>query len=137
MRFPATLAGSIHECPRLRPIGVERYFGALGVRRPGDWTGRFDPLPDTDPITDESFVESWGALPRSRSRSAGPAGSFASVAPSLETGPVPTKIQVKPTIDVQIESGRIAMTVDAELSSSPVISVTSRPSFRGIFRSSR
>ena len=78
---PATLSGSIHECPRLRPIGVERYFGAVGVRRPGDWTGRFDPLPDTDPITDESFVESWGGRCRkSRSRCAGPAVSFTNVA---------------------------------------------------------
>ena len=56
-------AGSVRRLPRLQPIGVERYSGSLGVRRPGDWTGRFDPIPDTEPISDESFVKSWGNLP--------------------------------------------------------------------------
>ena len=34
----------------------------FAVRETGP--GRFDPLPDTDPISDESFVESWGSSPR-------------------------------------------------------------------------
>ena len=94
---------------------MERYSGSLGVRRPGDWTGRFDPLPDTDPISDESFVESWGTLPQEPLTLCGTSRFVRECRASLRTGPAPTRVQVKPTINVQIESGRIAMTVDAEL----------------------
>ena len=50
-RGPATLGRLDSRISSPGPIGVERYSGSLGVRRPGDWTGRFDPLPDTDPIS--------------------------------------------------------------------------------------
>ena len=33
------------------------------MRRPGDWTGRLDSIVGSDPISDESFVKSWGTLP--------------------------------------------------------------------------
>ena len=99
----------------LDPVGVERYSGSLGVRRPGDWVGRFDPLPDTDPISDESFVESWGNLPQEPLTLCGTSRFLRECRASLQTGPAPTRVHVNPTVDVQIESGRIAMTVDAEL----------------------
>jgi hypothetical protein len=102
--------------PRLQPMGVARYSGSLGVRRPGDWTGRFDPLHDTDPTSDESFVESWGTLPQDSLTLCGTSRFVGECRASLQTGLAPTRVQVKPTINVQIESGRIAMTVDAELS---------------------
>ncbi len=53
----------VRQLPRIQPVGVERFAGSLGVRRPGDWTGRLEPLPNTDPINDESFVKAWGQLP--------------------------------------------------------------------------
>jgi hypothetical protein len=112
----AGLAGGLSRVlPRLQPTGVERYSGSLGVRRPGEWTGRFDPLPDTDPTSDESFVESWGALPQEPLTLCGTSRFVRECRASLQTGPAPTRVQVNPTINVQIESGRIAMTVDAEL----------------------
>ena len=116
-RSIAGLTGGLSRgLPRLQPKGVERYSGSLGVRRPGDWTGRFDPLHDTDPTSDESFVESWGTLPQEPLTLCGTSRFVRECRASLQTGPAPTRVQVKPTINVQIESGRIAMTVDAELS---------------------
>ncbi len=101
--------------PRLEPIGMERYSGSLGVRRPGGWTGRFDPLPATDPISDESFVQAWGTLPDEPLTFCGTSRFVRECRASLQTGLSPTRIQIKPTVQLQIESGRIAMTVDAEL----------------------
>jgi len=108
--------GSLRRLPRLQPIGVERYSGSVGVRRPGDWTGRFDPIPDTDPISDESFVRSWGTLPEEPLTLCGTSRFARNPLAELSTGPAPTRISVKPTVQLQLESGRIAMTVEAELS---------------------
>ncbi len=108
-------AGPTRNLPRIEPTGVEKFSGALGVRRPGGWTGRFDPLPETDPISDESFVQVWGALPEEPLTFCGTSRFVRECRASLETGPSPTRIQVKPTIQLQIESGRIVVTVDAEL----------------------
>ena len=107
--------GLFRGLPRLAPAGLERYTGSLGVRRPGDWTGRFDPLPGTDPISDEAFVESWGTLPQEPLTLCGTSRFVRECRAALLTGPAPTRVQVKPTVGIQIESGRIAMTVDADL----------------------
>ena len=112
----AVPGGLTRGLPRLQPMGVERYSGSLGVRRPGDWTGRFDPLPNTEPTSDESFVESWGTLPQEPLTLCGTSRFVHECRATLQTGLAPTRVQVKPTINLQIESGRIAMTVDAELS---------------------
>jgi hypothetical protein len=111
----AALEGSMRGLPRLEPLDVEKYAGALGVRRPGDWTGRFDPLPQTEPISDESFVEAWGSLPQEPLTLCGTSRFTHECRAGLQTGPVPARIQVKPTIQVQIESGRVAIIVEAEI----------------------
>jgi len=107
--------GSLRRLPRLQPIGVERYSGSVGVRRPGDWSGRFDRIQDTDPISDESFVKSWGTLPEEPLTLCGTSRFVRDPVAALATGPAPTRILVKPTVQLQLESGRIAMTVEAEL----------------------
>ena len=89
-------AGLSRSLPRLQPIGVERYSGSLGVRRPGDWTGRFDPLPDTDPISDESFVESWGTLPQEPLTLCGTSRFVRECRASLQTGLAPTRFRSSP-----------------------------------------
>ena len=61
-------------------------------------------------------MESWGTLPQEPLTLCGTSRFVRECRASLQTGPAPTRVQVKPTINVQIESGRIAMTVDAELS---------------------
>jgi hypothetical protein len=106
---------SVRELPRLQVVGVERYSGTLGVRRPGDWVGRFEPIQNSEPISDESFVKAWGTLPEEPLTLCGTSRFVRDCRGSLRTSPTPTKIQVKPTVQLQIESGRIAMTVEAEL----------------------
>ena len=105
----------VRQLPRLQVVGVERYSGTLGVRRPGDWVGRFDPLPNSDPMSDESFVKAWGNLPDEPLTLCGTSRLVRDSRASLRTSPTPTRIQVKPTVQLQIESGRIAITVEAEL----------------------
>jgi hypothetical protein len=114
---PKSVASSegIRELPELRPAGAERYSGSLGVRRPGDWTGRFEPPPGGDPISDESFVKSWGNLPGEPLTLCGTSRFVGECRASIPTGPAPTKIVVKPTVAIQLESGRMSMVVDAEL----------------------
>jgi hypothetical protein len=105
----------VRRMPEIQPLGVERYAGSLGVRRPGDWTGRFDPLPASEPIGDETFVDSWGMLPQEPLTLCGTSRFVHECRASLVTGPGATRIQLKPTVDVQIESGRVAVTVAAEV----------------------
>ena len=111
------LAGRpLRRIPRIQPIGVERYSGSVGVRRPVDWTGRFDPILETEPISDESFLKSWGSLPEGPLTLCGTSRFNRNCRASLVTGPAPTRILVKPTVQLRLDSGRIAMTVEAELS---------------------
>src|SRR5262249_33208363 len=78
----------VRRIPQLHPVGVERFSGVLGVRRPGDWTGRFEPLRDTDPINDESFVRAWGSLPEEPLTLAGTSRFVRDLRASLQTGPM-------------------------------------------------
>ena len=104
-RRPAISRELIRRLPALQPIGVERYCGSLGVRRPGDWTGRFDPIPGTDPISDESFVKSWGNLPEEPLTLCGTSRFVRECHASLPTGPGPTRILVKPTVSFSLNRG--------------------------------
>ncbi|MGO9917505.1 MAG: hypothetical protein ACLQIB_22735 [Isosphaeraceae bacterium] len=101
--------------PRLRPVGRERYSGILGVRRPGDWTGRLEPLFPTESIGDESFVRAWGNLSDEPLTVCGTSRFVGDCVATLRTGPTASRTQVKPTVRLNIESGRVAMTVEAEL----------------------
>jgi hypothetical protein len=108
-------AGFHRRLPRLQPVGVERYFGAIGVRRPGDWTGRFDPIADTEAISDESFVKSWGSLPEEPLTLCGTSRFAREPRAALVTGPPPTRILVKPTVGLELQTGRIALSAVADL----------------------
>jgi hypothetical protein len=114
--FAGRASEEVRRLPYLVPLGVERYSGLLGVRRPGDWTGRFDPSPETEPLADESFVRAWGNLPEEPLTLCGTTRFAHECRGVLRTGNAPARIQVKPTVHLQIESGRIAVTVEAELS---------------------
>ncbi|MGZ3301778.1 MAG: hypothetical protein ACXWO3_13065, partial [Isosphaeraceae bacterium] len=106
---------STRRFPRLEPLGVERYLGVLGLRRPGHWTGRLEPLPGTDPLSDESFVKSWGPLPADRLTLAGTTRLIRDGSPSLQTGPAVARIKVKPALQLGIDAGRIDVQLDADL----------------------
>jgi len=108
-------AGPIRRLPRLQPVGMERYSGIFGVRRPGDWTGRLDPLSPTESIGDESFVRAWGNLFDEPLTLCGTSRFVGDCVATLRTGPTASRAQVKPTVSLNIESGRVAMTVEAEI----------------------
>jgi hypothetical protein len=112
---PGRSGDVIRQVPRIRPIGVERFIGALGMRRPGDWTGRLEPQPDTDPINDESFVKAWGNLPDEPLTLSGTSRFSGELKATLRTGLTASRVQVRPAVQLRIESGRIALTVDADL----------------------
>jgi hypothetical protein len=110
------LAGvSSRRIPRLYPIGWDRYAGSLGVRRPGQWTGRLESFPIPDMLGDEAFVRSWGNLPDELLTLCGTRRFERECMASLRTGPIPTKIQLKPAVTLQIESGRMVMTLEADV----------------------
>ncbi len=113
VREPAV---ALRQLSGLQPIGVERYSGMLGVRRPGDWTGRLDPILGSEPISDESFVKSWGTLPDEPLTLCGTKRFTRECGASLLTGPTPLRVTVKPTVGLQLEPGRVLISVDAELS---------------------
>jgi hypothetical protein len=108
--------GSLRRLPRIQPKGVDRYSGSIGVRRPGDWTGRLEGGADTDLISDESFVKSWGSLPAEPLTFCGTTRFVREARASMLTGPQPIRFAVKPTVQIQLESGRVVLTVLAELS---------------------
>jgi len=69
----------------------------------------------TESIGDESFVRAWGNLSDEPLTLCG-TGRFVGVcAATLRTGPTASRAQVKPTVSLNIESGRVAMTVEAEI----------------------
>jgi hypothetical protein len=106
---------STRRIPRVQPIGWDQYSGSLGVRRPGDWTGRLSSFLVPGVQGDDAFVRAWGNLPGETLTLCGTSRFKRECAASLRTGPAGTKIQVKPTVDLQIESGRIMMSVQAEI----------------------
>ena len=107
---------ALRELAGVHPIGVERYSGSLGVRRPSDWTGRLDSIVGSDLISDESFVKLWGPLPDEPLTLCGTRRFVRECRASLSTGDNRGQASVKPTVQLQLEPGRAAMTVDAELS---------------------
>jgi hypothetical protein len=103
---------------QFEPVDVERFSGAIGVRRPGNWTGRLSPLPGVEPITDETFVKLWGELPPEPLTLSGITRFVRSSPIELRTGPAVERIRVRPSADFQISSGRIAVNYQADFTES-------------------
>jgi hypothetical protein len=108
-------APRVRSFPRIRPVAAERFTGVLGVRRPGDWTGRLEPIPETEPIDDEAFVRAWGRLPAEPLTLAGTTRFDREVAAEFRTGPAPPRVVIHPVVQLRIESGRIAVAADADV----------------------
>ncbi|MBV8488461.1 MAG: hypothetical protein JO161_09295, partial [Planctomycetaceae bacterium] len=99
--------------PRLEPLGIEKYAGLLGVRRPGHWSGRLEPIAGTDPLNDHSFMKIWGPLPDDQLTLAGTTRLARDVTPVFRTGPAVARVTIKPTLELRIEPGRIDVSLDA------------------------
>ncbi|WP_165243950.1 hypothetical protein [Paludisphaera soli] len=102
--------------PRLEPLGVDREAGLLAVRRPGHWTGRLEPPRDAEPVGDESFVRSWGALPDDVLTFAGTVRFKPQDVVEFRTGPTPTRWRRRPAVQLQIEAGRVDCRYEVEMS---------------------
>ncbi len=99
--------------PRVEPLGVEKYAGLLGVRRPGHWSGRLEPIEGTDPLSDHSFVKIWGPLPDDRLTLAGTTRLARDLTPVFQTGQAVARVKIRPTLELRIEPGRIDVSLDA------------------------
>ena len=113
--FAEKAGAAVRELPTVQPIGAERYNGSLGARRPGDWTGRLEILTDSEPISDETFVKAWGSLPEDPLTLCGTRRFARECRASLSTGAMPTRLSIRPTVQLEFEPGRVVMTVEAEL----------------------
>jgi hypothetical protein len=101
--------------PRIEPLGVERYSGALAFRRPPTWSGRLWPGAGQEPMTDEAFVKAWGTLPDEPLTLAGTIRFSGTPAMSIVTGPPAPELAVDAAVQLAIESGRITLSLEAEL----------------------
>jgi len=101
--------------PRIEPLGVDRVAGVLGLRRPGDWTGRLGPLPGTAPLADEAFVKAWGELPRDRLTLAGATRFGASAAVEAAVAPAAERLAVRQAVTLRVGAGRIDVQAEATL----------------------
>jgi hypothetical protein len=101
--------------PGIEPLGVERYSGLLGLRRPGYWTGRLQAPMGTESVSDELFVKSWGTLPDDRLTLSGTTRLDRNLIPSLRTGRAAIRIKVKPVLELAIDAGRIDARFEADL----------------------
>jgi hypothetical protein len=94
---------------------MERYSGVIGVRRPGDWTGRLEPSPGSELITDETFAGQWGELPAESLTLAGTTRFLRYLPLSLRTGPLVPHARVRPTLRLRVVSGRLEGELEADL----------------------
>ncbi len=108
-------AASDRRLPGIHPVGAERFTGIVGVRRPGDWTGRLEPGPDAELLNDEAFVKAWGSLPEEPLTLSGTRRFNGDLGAALRTGPAPPRVVIHPAEQIRVESGRIVVAVDADI----------------------
>jgi hypothetical protein len=114
-RAAPSTAADARTLPRIEPLGVERFSGALGFRRPAGWSGRLTAGAGLDPMTDESFVKAWGDLSEEPLTFAGSVRFARLPAVSIATGPPSCQFQVDPQVQLSIESGRIAINLIGDI----------------------
>ena len=103
--------------PRVEPLGVERYTGALGFRKPADWSGRIGNGAGAggEPFSEEVFVKLWGTLPDEPLTLSG-AVRFARLPELLaRTGPAARRLSVAPDLRLTIGAGRLELDLKADL----------------------
>ncbi len=99
--------------PRFELSEFEKVTGLLGVRRPGEWTGRLGPAPGREAVADDVFDRAWGPLPAGGGTLAG-AFRFAG-SPELDfpTGPEAPRSVVQPAVLLEIGPGRLDLHFEA------------------------
>ena len=67
------------------------------------------------PLSDESFVKTWGPLPDERLTLSGTTRLVRDKLPSFRTGPAPALIRTRPSLELRVDAGRIDVLLDAEI----------------------
>jgi hypothetical protein len=104
--------------PRIEPLGVERFGALLALRRPGDWSGRltaFAAGAGAEPMTEETFVKAWGALPDEPLTLSGAVRLAHATAVALEAGPPADRLVVQPAVQLSLAAGRVEVRLEADL----------------------
>ena len=100
--------------PRVTVVGRD-FSGLLALRRPGDWNGRLAEAAGFSARDDESFVDSWGALPEDSLTLAG-AVAFRGVAtPAAAVGPPRLHRTIRTTTVLELGEGRVDVGIEAIL----------------------
>ncbi|WP_422925379.1 hypothetical protein [Singulisphaera sp. PoT] len=115
-RDPSNAANAAaRRLPVVEPVGVERYSGAIGFRRPADWTGRLATLSGLDSITEEAFVRAWGTLPAEPLTLSGAMRFTRAPELSIATGPPRDRPSVQPRVRLTIGPGRLGFDMRIDL----------------------
>ena len=101
--------------PLIEPVGVEHYSGAVAFRRPADWSGRLAPGSAVEPISEEVFVRTWGALPEEPLTLSGTSRFLRTPELTVQTGPTPPKLAVEPVVQLDLRQGRVDLELKADL----------------------
>jgi len=108
-------SASARRLPVIEPVGVERYSGALGFRRPADWMGRLSTLGGSESITEEAFVRAWGNLPEEPLTLSGATRFSRAPELSIVAGPPLDRPSVQPDVALTIGPGRIGFDMKVDL----------------------
>ncbi len=101
--------------PVIEPIGVERYAGSLGFRRPADWSGRLSTLSGGESVTEEVFVRAWGNLPEEPLTLSGVTRFSRAPELSIAAGPPRDQATVQPEVHLTLGPGRIGVDIKVDL----------------------
>jgi hypothetical protein len=93
-----------------------RFSAVLGFRRPVDWSGRLDARGAPEPVTEASFVRSWGELPDDGLTMAGAIRLGPSPSLDVAIRPMPLRRTVRSKVLVDLTPGQLNLVVDAVLS---------------------
>ncbi len=94
------------QLPLFEPIGVARFSGELGFRRPGDWVGGLPQAEGSNPISEDAFVAAWGELPEELALS-GVMRFVGAPKVSAPVGPAPFGRTTRSEVALELGVGRI------------------------------
>ncbi len=96
----------MRRAPLVEPVDIARFTGVIAFRRPGDWTGRLEPIAGTEPIHDEAFVNQWGVLPDDLTL-AGSSRFDSAPTPEIAAGPIPPGRATRTDVTLRLGAGRV------------------------------
>jgi hypothetical protein len=105
----------VRQSPRIGVGDGVPFSGVLAFRRPSDWSGRLSARSGFDALDEESFVKAWGPLPDEPFTLSGARGFQGVAAADVATGPIVSRLSVKPSTTLELGEGRVDALIEAEL----------------------